>query len=89
MTDCAASLAHVLWVVYCHRVVFLGAATGISRSVARITRALGAGPSATGAADFLADSSSLHESIQEHVDAASRTCLFASQLTFRLFQWKK
>jgi hypothetical protein len=41
-------------VVYCHRLVFLGAATGISRSVARITRALGAGPSATGSADFLA-----------------------------------
>ncbi len=32
---------------FCHRLVFLGAATGISRSVARITRALGAGPSAT------------------------------------------
>jgi uncharacterized membrane protein len=83
-TNCAASLAHVLWVVYCHRLVLPGAATGISRLVAWISRAFGAGPSATDAADFLADSSSIHERIPENVDAGSRTCLFARELTFVL-----
>src|SRR6202035_4292660 len=73
-TDRASSLAHVFWVVYRHRFLLSGAATGISRLVARISCPLGPSPAAAGAADFLDDSSSFHESVQENGDATCGPC---------------
>ena len=70
----APSLAHVLWAVHRHRVLLPGTATGLPRLVTRIKRTFCPGPLAVGIADFLAIPSSLHECIQENVDAARVRC---------------
>jgi hypothetical protein len=59
---------------------FLGQQQVFPALVARITCALGARPAATGAADSLNDSSSLHRRIQENVAATFRACLLVTDL---------
>jgi uncharacterized membrane protein len=79
-------LAHVFWMVYRHRFFLPWAATSISRMVARIPTAPGAGPAAAGAAHLLDDSRALHWRLQENVDAACRRGFFTRNLVFNRFQ---
>lgn len=68
----AAFVAHVLWTVYRHRVLFSGTTTSFSRRVARFNPPDCPGVPATGIADFLVSPGSLHKCIQGKV---ARACI--------------